>query len=361
MEVKQFKLSSTYIGDRNMESCMQVGMREMEGQRVQDIANLSKETIPEEFIRAENEQPGLTTVQETVLNVPVIDLGDPDEEKVVRVIVDASSNWGMFQVLNHGIPEEAIRKLKEVGKAFFELPQEEKEVYAKPVGSQSIEGYGTKLQKEVQGKKGWVDHLFQKIWPPEEINYRFWPKNPPSYRETNEEYSRHMNGVVNKLFRYLSLGLGLEEHEMKEAVGGEKLVYLLKINYYPPCPRPDLALGVPAHTDMCSLTILVPNDVQGLQACKDDRWYDVKYIPNALIIHIGDQVQIVSNGKYKSVLHRSIVNKEKTRISWPVFLEPPSEMEVGPHPKLINEANPPIFNTKKYSQYCYCKLNKISQ
>ncbi len=67
-----------------------------------------------------------------------------------------------------------------MGKEFFELPQEEKEVYAKPPGSK--EGYGTFLQKEMEGKKGWVDHLFHKIWPPSSINYQFWPKNPPSYR-----------------------------------------------------------------------------------------------------------------------------------------------------------------------------------
>ncbi|XVF36863.1 hypothetical protein REPUB_Repub19eG0095200 [Reevesia pubescens] len=333
----------------------------MEAKRVQDIANLSKEKIPEEFIRTTNEQPGLTTVLGTVLEVPTIDLSDPDEAKVVEAIEEASCKWGMFQVVNHGIPDEAIRKLQEVGKFFFDLPQEEKEVYAKPPGSQTIEGYGTKLQKEVEGKKAWVDHLFHKIWPPSEINYQFWPKNPPSYREANEEYTKHMHGVVDKLFTCLSLGLGLEGHELKEAVGGENLVYLLKINYYPPCPRPDLALGVPAHTDMSSLTILVPNDVPGLQAFRDEHWYDVKYIPNALIVHIGDQAEIVSNGKYKSVLHRSTVNKERTRISWPVFLEPPSDLVVGPHPKLINEANPPKFKTKKYSQYCYCKLNKIPQ
>ena len=84
----------------------------------------------------------------------------------------------------------------------------------------------------------------------------------------------------------LSLGLGLEGHELKEAAGGDNLEYLLKINYYPPCLRPDLAIGVAAHTDMCTITILVPNDVQGLQDSRDGRLYDVKYIPNALVIHI---------------------------------------------------------------------------
>lgn len=55
-------------------------------------------------------------------------------------------------------------------------------MHAKPPDSQSLEGYGTKLSKDVDNKRGWVDHLFHKIWPPSDINYRFWPKNPPSYR-----------------------------------------------------------------------------------------------------------------------------------------------------------------------------------
>lgn len=101
-----------------------------------------------------------------------------------------------------------------------------------------------------------------------------------------------MRVVVEKLFTYLSLGLGLEGNVMKEAVGGEELEYMMKINYYPPCPRPDLALGVTAHTDLSALTILVPNEVPGLQVLKDDRWIDAKYIPNAFIIHIGDQIQV---------------------------------------------------------------------
>lgn len=322
---------------------------------------MSNDTIPEEFIRSENEQPGITTIKGKTLDVPVIDFNDPDEEKVLRSIIDASSEWGMFQIVNHDIPNDVIKRFQDVGKQFFELPQEEKEVYAKPPGAQSVEGYGTKLQKELEGKKGWVDHLFHKVWPPSAINYKFWPKNPPAYREANEEYVKYLHVVVNKLFKSLSLGLGLEENEVKKAVGGDDLVYLLKINYYPPCPRPDLALGVPAHTDMCAITILVPNEVQGLQANRDDNWYDVKYIPNALIIHIGDQMEIVSNGKYKRVLHRSIVNKDSTRISWPVFLEPPVDLEVGPHPKLVNEENPAKYKTKKYGDYVYCKLNKILQ
>lgn len=290
-----------------------------------------------------------------------MELQQADGEKLVREVAEASREWGMFQVVNHGIPPHVITRLQAVGKDFFELPQEEKEAYAKPPASQSVEGYGTSLQKELQGKKGWVDHLFHKIWPPSSINYRFWPTNPPSYREATEEYARLLREVGDKLLSCLSEGLGLESHEMKEALGGEELGYLLKINYYPPCPRPDLVLGVVAHTDMSSLTILVPNEIQGLQAFKNGHWFDVNYIPNALVIHIGDQVEIVSNGKYKSVLHRTTVDKERTRMSWPVFMEPPADFSVGPIPKLVNQENPPKYKTKKYGEYVYCKLNKLPQ
>ncbi|CAI8585467.1 unnamed protein product [Vicia faba] len=304
----------------------------MEVLRVQTISHQSKDTpVPSIFVRAESEQPGTTTVHGVKLEVPIIDFSNPDGETLEKEIAEASKEWGMFQILNHEIPNDVIRKLQSVGKEFFELPQEEKEVIAKPVGSNSIEGYGTSLQKEVNGKKGWVDHLFHIIWPPSSVNYRIWPNKPASYREVNEEYGKYLRGVIDKLFKSLSIGLGLKEHELKEAA------------------------------DMSHVTILVPNEVQGLQASRDGQWYDVKYVPNALVIHIGDQMEILSNGKYKAVLHRTTVNKEETRMSWPVFIEPQGEFEVGPHPKLINKENPPKFKTKKYKDYAYCKLNKIPQ
>lgn len=152
-------------------------------ERVQDIASSTlKDTIPAEFIRSENEQPGITTVPGTVLECPTIDFSDPDEEKLLAQIFAASTDWGMYQIVNHDISNEAIAKLQAVGKEFFELPQEEKEVYSKDPNSKSVEGYGTFLQKELEGKKGWVDHLFHRIWPPSAINHRFWPNNPASYR-----------------------------------------------------------------------------------------------------------------------------------------------------------------------------------
>ncbi|XP_021726298.1 flavonol synthase/flavanone 3-hydroxylase-like [Chenopodium quinoa] len=334
--------------------------------RVQSMASntISEDTIPSNFIWPETDQPAITTIQDNNFEIPVIELNDTDEDRLVKLIAKASSETGLFQIINHAIPSEVIEKLQKVGKEFFELPQQEKEKYGKLPGS--IEGYGTSLQKEDEGKtgvkkQGWVDHIFHRIWPQSAINLRFWPKIPASYQEANEEYAKYLRVVGDKLFKCLSLGLGLEGHELKEGLGGDKLEYLMKINYYPPCPRPDLALGVPAHTDMSAITLLIPNGVPGLQVRRDGGWCDVKYIPNAIIIHIGDQIEIMSNGKYKAVLHRTTVTKDRTRMSWPVFLEPPLEHTVGPIPKLVNDENPAKYKTKKYRDYTYCKFNNKPQ
>nr|QMU26475.1 FLS1 [Muscari aucheri] len=332
----------------------------MDMERVQAIASLAGNlgTIPAEFIRPEHERPGTTTHHGPAPEIPVVDMTSRDR---VKAIADAAEEWGIFQVVNHGIPAGAIEELKRVGAKFFALPQEEKEAYAAAPESGSLEGYGTKLQRESEGKKAWADYLFHNVWPDSSINYKFWPNNPPEYRKANEEYARRLRGVVDETLGSLSLGLGLERHVLKEAVGGERLEFLLKINYYPPCPRPDLALGVVAHTDMSAITVLVPNDVPGLQVFKDGRWLDVEYVPNALVVHVGDQVEIVSNGMYKSVLHRTVVSKDRVRMSWPVFCSPPGEEVVGPLPQLVGDESPARFKAKKYKDYSYCKINKLPQ
>lgn len=70
-----------------------------EAERVQDIALMSKDNIPIEFIRSEHEQPGITTVHGEVLECPTIDFSNQDDEKILNQIVEASRNWGMYQIV----------------------------------------------------------------------------------------------------------------------------------------------------------------------------------------------------------------------------------------------------------------------
>ncbi|XP_023644528.1 probable flavonol synthase 6 [Capsella rubella] len=285
--------------------------------------------------------------------IPIIDLSDPNDELVTHKLVKASEEWGVFQVVNHGIPVYLMQQLRELGRQFFELPESEKESVTRPADSQDIEGYFTKNPKHL---KAWNDHLIHNLWPPSSINYRYWPKNPVDYRKVTEEYTRNVTKLTDKILGYLSKGLGLRREALKEGLGGDKILYLMRINYYPPS---DSVIGAPAHADLCALTLIISNEVPGLQVFKGDHWFDVEYISSAIVVLISDQIMRMSNGRYKSVLHRSVMNKEKTRMSWPVLIEPDHDLVVGPLPDLTGEENPPKFESLAFEDYVHRKLNKL--
>ncbi|XP_059434366.1 flavonol synthase/flavanone 3-hydroxylase-like [Corylus avellana] len=331
----------------------------MDVQRVQGLAFSGLKELPEQFIRPAHERPENSKAMEGV-SVPIISLSQPHDVLVKQVAL-ACQEWGFFLVTDHGLSPSLTQRLQEVGQEFFRLPQEEKEAYANDAATGKFEGYGTKMTKNSDEKVEWIDYFFHFMSPPPKVNYGIWPKNPPAYREVTEEYNKEMVRITDELLELLSEGLGLEGKVLKSSLRDEEMEVEMKINMYPPCPQPQLALGVEPHTDMSALTLLVPNDVPGLQVSKDGNWVAVDYFPNALFVHVGDQIEVLSNGKYKSVLHRSLVNKERTRMSWAVFIVPPQEATIGPLPQLVNDANPPKYSTKTYAEYRYRKFNKLPQ
>ncbi|CAN1235827.1 Flavonol synthase/flavanone 3-hydroxylase [Linum perenne] len=268
----------------------------------------------------------------------------------------------MFQIVNHDIPTDLIARLQDVGRQFFELPLEDKEAYSNDAASGNFEGYGTKMLKQPDEKIEWIDYFFHLAAPPSKVNRRFWPRQPPSYSEVTEEYTREIVNLTDKILQLLSEALGLKPGALKSSLGGDEIEAEMKINHYPPCPQPELALGVEAHTDMSALTLLVPNEVAGLQVWKDGNWVAVDYVPGSILVHVGDQIEVLSNGKYKAVLHRTTVNKERTRMSWAMFMTPPHDKEVGPLSELVDaESNPPKYPTKTFGEYRYRKINKLPQ
>ncbi|TKY70886.1 Leucoanthocyanidin dioxygenase [Spatholobus suberectus] len=181
--------------------------------------------------------------------------------------------------------------------------------------------------------------------------------------EVTSEYARLLRGLVTKILEALSIALGLEGGRLEKEVGGmEELLLQLKINYYPIFPQPALALGVEAHTNVSSLTFLLHNMVPGLQLFYEGQWITAKCVPDSILMYIGDTIEILSNGKYKSILHRGLVNKEKVRISWAVFCEPPKEKIIlQPLPELVTEAEPARFPPRTLDQHIRHKLFRKDQ
>ncbi|XAR66641.1 Codeine 3-O-demethylase [Bertholletia excelsa] len=129
-------------------------------------------------------------------------------------------------------------------------------------------------------------------------------------------------------------------------------VQSMRINYYPPCPEPDMAMGFTPHSDAVALTILYQlNDTEGLQIRKEGKWVSVRPLQNAFVVNVGDIMEIVSNGVYKSIEHRATVNSTKERLSIATFYSSNLESELGPARSLVGLDNPAIFRRIPIEEY----------
>ena len=97
-----------------------------------------------------------------------------------------------------------------------------------------------------------------------------------------------------KILELMAKALGMEHNDMRSLF--EEGFQGMRMNYYPPCPQPKLAIGLNAHSDAAGLTILLQvNEMEGLQIRKDGRWISIKPLPNAFIVNIGDILEVNTN------------------------------------------------------------------
>lgn len=107
------------------------------------------------------------------------------------------------------------------------------------------------------------------------------------------QYSTEVRKLGRIIEDLISESLGLEKDTVWNVLGDQG--QHMAINYYPPCPQPELTFGLPGHTDPNALTILLQDTkVSGLQILKDGKWLAVAPIPNAFVINIGDQLQVLN-------------------------------------------------------------------
>jgi isopenicillin N synthase-like dioxygenase len=280
--------------------------------RVQSLAESNLSSLPDRYIKPASLRPTTTEDAPTATNIPIIDLeglfseeGLSDDVIMAR-ISEACRGWGFFQVVNHGVKPELMDAARENWREFFHMPVNAKETYSN--SPRTYEGYGSRLGVEKGASLDWSDYYFLHLLPHHLKDFNKWPSFPPTIREVIDEYGEELVKLSGRIMRVLSTNLGLKEDKFQEAFGGENIGACLRVNYYPKCPRPELALGLSPHSDPGGMTILLPDDqVFGLQVRKDDTWITVKPHPHAFIVNIGDHIQILSISTYKSVEHRVIV------------------------------------------------------
>ncbi|KAL5791465.1 hypothetical protein ACOSP7_000059 [Xanthoceras sorbifolium] len=303
-------------------------------ENVQALASNNLEDIPPRYIRSEAESSEVLI--DGSLQIPVIDMSklvDDDNDELTKLHL-ACTDWEFFQLINHGVSEEVIEKMKIDIQEFFKLPLEEKMACAQLPNT--IEGYGQAFVVSEDQKLDWGDMLFLLAQPAPVRNMKIWPTNPASFRASLEEYSLKLEKVKTCLLKSMARNLGLESAKL--ATLFEDGIQGVRMNYYPSCVLANKVMGLTPHSDATGLTILKQvNEVDGLQIKKNGKWVPIKTLPGSFIINIGDIIEIMSNGEYKSIEHRAVVNPQKQRISVAAFHSPNMKTMIGPLPDLVKE------------------------
>nr|DAD40550.1 TPA_asm: hypothetical protein HUJ06_014873 [Nelumbo nucifera] len=321
------------------------------------------------FIQDIEHRPQLLVVEAE--GIPVIDLSvlnsfqEGDDPRglagLVAEIGDACKDWGFFQVINHGVPSDLRLRVETVAKKFFALPLEEKYKVRRdeenPLGY-----YDTEHTKNVRDWKEVFDFMLEDptVIPAshkpddQQLNElrNQWPDYLPEFRGACEEYARGVEKLAFQLLELISLSLGLPGKRLNGFFKDQ--TSFVRLNHYPPCPSPELALGVGRHKDAGALTVLAQDDVGGLDVKHktDGEWVRVKPIPDSYIINVGDIIQVWSNDTYESAEHRVRVNRERERFSIPFFFNPSHYVTVKPLEELVIMQN----KSPKYEEYNWGKF-----
>lgn len=306
--------------------------------------------IPTNYIRPISDRPNLMEVLPPVGTIPIIDLHGLDgtnHSDIIKQIGQACQRDGFFQIKNHGVPEKVVENMLRIAREFFWLPESERLKNYSDDPSKEVR-LSTSFNVRTELVSNWRDFLRLHCYPLERYIDQ-WPSNPPSFREDVAEYCTSIRRLVLRLLQAISDSLGLDRDYMDKAMRqhGQHMA----LNYYPPCPEPELTYGLPAHTDCNLITILLQDDVTGLQVLRQGKWVAINSVPNTFIVNLGDQMQVLSNDLYKSVLHRAVVNCKKERISIPTFYCPSPDAIIGPAPELVDEDHPAVYKNFTYSEY----------
>ncbi|XP_010059077.2 codeine O-demethylase [Eucalyptus grandis] len=325
------------------------------GSSVVSVQELIKETIntvPERYVRHDQEPLILSDNGSTQTSVvPVIDLGKLSSDEIVgdqelQKLHEACKDLGLFQLINHGIGPSLLEDLRHEIEEFFKLPLPEKTKFKVRLGE--VEGYGNVARSD--GKLDWGDRFFMIVNPLAKRKLHLFPELPLSLRIALDSYIKETQKLAMQLLSLISKCLDIEINELKELF--DDGFQTMRMTYYPPCPRPELVVGLTPHSDANGITILNQiNDVDGFQIKKDGVWIPIHILPHAFVVNVGDIMEILSNGVYDSIEHRATVDTTSERISIAMFFNPKLDLEIGPIQSLKTKESPALFRRIKMEKY----------
>jgi naringenin 3-dioxygenase len=242
-----------------------------------------------------------------------------------------------------------------LAKEFFDLPAEEKLKFDMSGGKKG----GFIVSSHLQGESvlDWREIVTYFSYPIKARDYSRWPAKPEGWIEVTKQYSDKLMELACKLLEILSEAMGLNKEALTKAC--VEMDQKVVVNFYPKCPQPDLTLGLKRHTDPGTITLLLQDQVGGLQATRDNgkTWITVQPVVGAFVVNLGDHGHFLSNGRFKNADHQAVVNSNYSRLSIATFQNPAQDAVV--YPLKVREGEKPILeNPITFTEMYRRKMSK---
>ena len=305
--------------------------------------------------------------------VPTIDIdslvrGDgPLRNNVVGKIGAACGDGGIFQVINHGIEKALIDQVQNAQRDFFAAPRTLKRKLMRTMDN--ARGYfDRELTKNTRDKKEVFDFGFKPQphladdhpgnWTVD--GYNQWPAWLPEFKQTMMAYFYACQNLALKLTGAICLSLNLPYDRLYPDLADSHTSFI-RLNYYPRqdpmADQPTTSvtplgnLGVHHHSDAGILTLLLQDHVAGLEVFITDQWRVVNPVEGTLLANMGDMMQVFSNDRYNSPLHRVSASTNQERYSVPFFYNPAYETDCYPLETLVDQYFPPRYSKINWGEF----------
>jgi isopenicillin N synthase-like dioxygenase len=277
------------------------------------------------------------------VSVPAIDVaplvtGTGDAGRVADAIDTACRETGFFSIVGHGVDPKLRARLARLAREFFALDDSEKAAIEMARGGNAWRGWfpvGSELTAGIPDQKEGI--YFGAELPPSNLPLHgpnLSPARPAGLRATVLEYLDALTAVGHAVLRGIALARGLDEHWFAAHITRDPVI-LFRIFHYPPTPPGRVweedEWGVREHTDYGLLTILGQDGTGGLEVKSREGWVDVPPDPDAFVCNLGDMLERMTNGEYRSTPHRVRNASGQGRLSFPFFFDPSWDAQVPNH------------------------------
>jgi isopenicillin N synthase-like dioxygenase len=280
----------------------------------------------------------------TSVTPPIVDLRPllaGEGGAVAAQIAAACRTMGFFYVIGHGVDEGLIERLASLSREFFALSAEAKLRIDMARGGRAWRGYfpvGGELTSGLPDLKEGLycgaelgpDHPRVRAGTPL-FGPNLFPAEIPALRDTVLAYMEAMTALGHTVMSGIALSLGLPATYFVDRYTGDPFV-LFRIFNYPSTTGGDGGWGVGEHTDYGLLTLLLQDDAGGLEVKTRDGWIEAPPVPGSLVCNIGDMLDRMTGGLYRSAPHRVRNKAARDRLSFPFFFDPSFDAEVKPIP-----------------------------